>query len=123
MLKMWTRYRFADALSAEATYGQVQGRFSGTNFWHLDLHAEPWSDRRLSPHLGVGLGRFKNDPNLTLVDAQPTNANMALASLGLRYHLTDRFVVRADYSIYTALVADDRSLEYRAITAGLAFFF
>jgi hypothetical protein len=31
--------------------------------------------------------------------------------------------VRADYSIYTAFVADTRSAEYRAFTAGLSFFF
>ena len=37
--------------------------------------------------------------------------------------LTERFVLRADYSIYTAFLNDNRSAEYRAITGGLSFFF
>ena len=31
--------------------------------------AEPWSDQRLSPFFGIGVGRFKNFPNLSLVGA------------------------------------------------------
>ncbi|MCS6943877.1 MAG: SH3 domain-containing protein [Burkholderiaceae bacterium] len=123
MLKVWSAYRFSDALSVEATAGQVQGVFSGTDFWHLNLNVEPWSDRRLSPFFGIGFGRFKNIPNPSLVSAIPTHANLAAASVGLRYYLTDRFVARADWSIYTAYVADTRSVEYRAVAAGLSFFF
>jgi len=123
MLKVWTAYRFTDTLSVEATIGQVQGLFSGTDFWHLNLNVEPWSDKRLSPFFGIGFGRFKNIPNSSLVNAVTTNANLADGSIGLRYHITDRFVARVDYSIYTAYVADTRSAEYRAVTAGLAFFF
>jgi len=123
MLKVWGAYRFADALTFEATVGQVQGVFSGTDLWHFSLNAEPWSDRRLSPFFGIGVGRFKNIPNASLVSALPTNANLAHASLGLRYYLSERFVARLDYAFYTAFVADTRSIEYRAVTAGLSFFF
>lgn len=123
MLKFWTGYRLSDTLSIEATLGQVQGVFSGSDFWHLGLNVEPWSDQRLSPFFGIGVGRFENVPNSSLVDATTTNANLAHAMLGLRYHLSDRFVLRADYSLYTAFVADTRSTEYRALTLGLSFFF
>jgi hypothetical protein len=123
MLKMWASYKFSDTLSIEADLGQVQGVFSGTDFWHLNLIAEPWSDRRLSPFFGIGFGKFKNFPNLSLVGALPTDAKLANAGIGVRYHLSDRFVVRADYSIYTAFLADTRSAEYKAFTAGLSFFF
>ena len=123
MLKLWTSYRFTDTLSAEGTIGQVQGVFSGTDFWHINLMAEPWSDRRLSPFFAVGFGKFKNIPNQSLIGALPTNAKLANVSLGLRYHLSERFIVRADYTLYTAFVADTQSAEYRAFTAGLSFFF
>lgn len=123
MLKIWLAYRFSDALSLEGTIGQVQGVFSGTDFWHLNLNVEPWSDRRLSPFFGVGFGKFKNIPNQSLVSALPTDAKLAGAAAGLRYYLTDRFVARLDYAIYTAYVSDTRSFEYRAVAAGLAFFF
>jgi hypothetical protein len=123
MLKIWTSYRLSDTLSVEGTVGQVQGVFSGTDFWHVNLNVEPWSDRRLSPFFGIGFGRFKNVPNLSLVSSIPTDAKLANAALGVRYYITDRFVLRADYSVYTAFVADTRSTEYRAITGGLSFFF
>jgi hypothetical protein len=123
MLKVWSAYRFADALSVEATVGQVQGTFSGTEFWNINLNVEPWSDRRLSPFFGVGLGRFTNMPNASLVSAIDTTANLANAAVGLRYHIAERFVARLDYSIYTAYVSDSGSTEYRAVTLGIAFFF
>lgn len=123
MLKLWSSYRLSETLSVEGTLGQVQGVFSGTDFWHINLLAEPWSDRRFSPFAGVGFGKFKNFPNLSLVGAQATDAKLAGGVIGVRYHLTDRFVLRADYSLYTAFVADTHSAEYRAFTAGLSFFF
>jgi uncharacterized protein YgiM (DUF1202 family) len=123
MIKFWLSYRLSDTLSIESTLGQVQGVFSGTTLWHVNLQAEPWSDQRFSPFAGIGIGRFHNIPNQSLVGFQQTNARMADAIVGARYHLTDRFMIRADYAIYTAFVSDQRSLEYRAATAGLSFFF
>jgi hypothetical protein len=123
MLKLWTSYRLSETLSVEGTLGQVQGVFSGTDFWSIGLLAEPWSDLRFSPFVGIGVGRFRNFPNLSLVSATPTDANLGNATLGVRYHVSDRFIVRLDFSLYTAYVADTRTTEYRAFTAGLAFFF
>lgn len=123
MLKLWLAYRLADAVGAELTLGQVQGVFSGTEFWSLSLTSEPWSDRRLSPLFAVGVGNFRNIPNASLVDATATNAKLAHATLGLRWYISERFTARLDGSLYTAFVADNRSIEYRAFTAGLAFFF
>jgi len=123
MLKVWTSYRFSDTLSLEATYGQVQGVFSGTDLWHVNLVVEPWSDYRLSPFFSAGLGKFKNFPNLSLIGAQTTDAKLGMASIGVRYHFTERFVLSADYSLYSAFVSDQRTTEYKAWTLGIAFFF
>lgn len=123
MLRLGLHARMADTLGAELTVGQVQGAFSGTSFWHLSLSSEPWSDRRFSPYFSVGLGRLHNVPNSSLVEAITTNANLAQASLGLRWHLGERFVARVDWTLYTAFVSDARSTEYRSLTAGLGFYF
>ena len=123
MLKLWTSYNVTDVFAVELTGGQVQGVFSGTDFWHVNLLAQPWSDQRLAPYFGLGFGKFKNIPNASLVGAINTDARLANATLGLRYHLTDRFIARLDWTIYTAYVADTRTDEYRAVSAGLAFFF
>ncbi len=123
MLKLWTNYRMSETLSVEATIAQVQGVFSGTDLWHLNLMAEPWSDRRFSPFAGIGVGKFTNFPNLSLVGAQTTNAKLANAMVGVRYYLSERFVLRADYSIYTVFVNDTKTNDYHAWTLGVSFFF
>ena len=96
MLKMWTQYRLADTVGAELSVAQVQGVFSGTDFWSMSLTSEPWSDRRLSPFFSVGLGQFRNIPNSSLVNAATTNAKLAHATAGVRWYLTERFVARLD---------------------------
>lgn len=123
MLKFWAGYKLADSIGIEATLGQVQGIFSGTTFWHVNLQLEPFNDQRISPFFAAGVGNFKNIPNQSLVAATPADAKLANASVGVRYYLTERFVLRADYSIYTAFLNDTRSGEYRALTGGLSFFF
>jgi uncharacterized protein YgiM (DUF1202 family) len=123
MLKLWLQYRLADTVGLELSGGQVQGLFSGTDFWALSLTSEPWSDKRLSPFFSVGIGGFRNIPNLSLVNAAPVNSRLAQGTLGLRWYLSERFVARLDGTVYTTFVADNRSLEYRSFTAGLAFFF
>ena len=90
---------------------------------NANVVSEPWSDQRVSPFFSIGLGKFKNIPNPSLVGAAPTDAQLANASLGVRYYLTERFVLRGDYTFYTAFVSDTRSLEYRAVTAGLSITF
>jgi hypothetical protein len=123
MQKLWASWRFSDALTLEGTVAQVQGVFSGTDLWHGNLLAEPWSDQRWSPFLGIGVGRFRNFPNQSLVGATDSDANLANATVGLRWYLSERFVLRADYTLYTAFVSDQRSQEFRAVTAGISFFF
>jgi hypothetical protein len=123
MLKLYANYKFSETLSLEGTLGQVQGVFSGTDFWHIDLITEPWSDRRVSPFAGIGVGRFLNFPNASLVGATSTKANMGTAVIGVRYYLSERFVLRADYGLYTTLISDVRTTEFRAWTLGVAFFF
>ena len=123
MLKLWMAYRFADTLALEATGGQVQGVFSGTDLWQVSLLADPWSDWRLAPYFGVGLGRLINIPNTSLVGATTSSARLADATVGLRYHLGDRFIARLDFTQYVAYIADNRTDQYRAVTIGLGFFF
>ena len=41
----------------------------------------------------------------------------------MRYYLAERFVLRADYSLYTAFVDDTQHQSTGALTAGVSFFF
>ena len=123
LTRMAGSWRLADTLSLEGATGQVQGVFSGSSYWHVGLGVEPWSDRRLSPYFGIGLGKFRNFPNQSLVDATPVNVKMLQAAVGLRWHLGARFVARLDYSLFNAFLGDNRNAEYRALSAGIGFFY
>lgn len=123
MLKLGARLRLSEAIAVEAAAGQVQGLYSGTDFWQFDVAIEPMSDRPLSPVLAVGVGRFRNIPNASLVEQGTTNANLAHAGLGLRWRFGTRYVLQADWSHYVALLSEQRSREYRALTLGLSFHF
>jgi len=123
VLKFFTSVRMSETLSTEFTFGQVQGVFSGSDFWHVNLLAEPWADQRFSPFFTIGVGKFSNFPNLSLVAATTTNAKLANAGVGVRYYLTERLVLRADYSLYTVFVNDAQTTQYRAWTGGVSFFF
>ncbi len=122
-LKVWSGLRVSDTLSVEATLGQVQGTYSGTEHWHVDLLAEPWSDQRWSPFVSVGVGRYKNVPNASLVGAISTRGNQTHAAAGLNFHLSERFIVRADYSLHTVFLSDSITTELRAWSIGAGFFF
>ena len=110
-----------DALAA-AIGPEYLGRLEAAEY-HTALCLLLELDRRFSPFFAIGVGKFRNFPNQSLVGATTTDAKLANAGVGVRYHLTDRFVLRADYSFYTVFVNDAKTTEYRAFSAGLAFFF
>ncbi len=123
VLKLWATYNITDNLATELTFGQVQGQYSGTNFWHLDLLLKPWADLRVGPFFGVGLGRIDYAPNASLVGAIPVNSNSANAMVGVQVHVTDRLIARLDWAAYTSLVSANQTAQFHALTGGLAFFF
>ena len=127
MLKLGLRYGLSEAIALQAVAGQVQGLYSGTDFWQADVVLEPMTDRALSPLFAVGVGRFRNIPNASLVEQGTTNANLAHAGLGLgwRFGGSDgrRYRLHAEWSHYVALLSEQRSREYRAFSVGLSFHF
>jgi hypothetical protein len=123
LLKFWLQGKLSDAIGVEASIGQVQGVFSGTDLWHIGLTSEPWSNQRFSPFFSIGLGKFSNIPNASQVNNIPVSAKLGQATLGLRWHITERFTARLDTTLYTAFISQNRSTEYRSFTAGIGFFF
>ena len=69
-----------DTLGVEAHARPGAGRVLGHRLLARQPAAEPWSDQRLSPFFGIGVGKFKNIPNTSLVGATPTNAKLANAT-------------------------------------------
>lgn len=119
----WAGWRFSDTLSLDFNGAAVQGRTYTANLWTLSLLSEPWSDRRLSPFFGVGVGRYHYEPNESLVNAKEVDNNLGALTLGTRYFLSGRVAVRFDYSRYAVFKSEKTYRNYQAGTVGLSIHF
>jgi hypothetical protein len=121
--RVWAGVRMSDTLSLDLNIADVQNKSSTTGLWTASLLSEPWSDKRLSPFFGVGVGRFHYVPNKSLVSAETNDGNMGVLTFGARYHLSGRVALRVDYSRYAVFVSDTKSRNYQAGTIGLSLHF
>ncbi len=121
--RIWAGWRMSDTLSLDLNIGEVQAKTSTTGIWTASLLSEPWSDKRISPFFGVGVGRFHYEPNKSLVNREVIDGNMGALTLGVRYHLSGRAAIRVDYSRYSVLVSDTDYRNYQAGTVGLSIHF
>ena len=116
-------YRMHDNFLAELAFSQIAGDFSSTTLIYGAIVSQPFPEWRASPFFTIGMGRFKNTPKATLVSAIETEADLANAGLGMRYYLTRRFILRADYKQHIALISHDRTDSYQEWSMGISFFF
>jgi hypothetical protein len=123
MTRLWAGWRFSDTLSLDVGVADVQNQTSTTGIWTAGLLVEPWSNQRLSPFMGVAVGRFHYKPNESLVNAETVDGNLGLFTLGARYHLASRVAVRVEYLRYAVNVSELRSRNYQAGTVGLSIHF
>lgn len=121
--RVWAGWRMSDTLSLDLNYADVQQRSASTGIWTASLLAEPWSDQRISPFVGVGVGRFNHVPNESLVNNETQNGNLGVFTLGVRYFLSGRAALRIDYSRYAVFVSDTDYRNYQAGTIGLSIHF
>lgn len=121
--RLWAGWRMSDTLSLDLNIAEVQSKTSTTGIWTASLLSEPWSNQRISPFFGVGVGRFHYEPNKSLVNREVIDGNMGALTLGVRYHLSGRAAVRIDYSRYSVLVSDTDYRNYQAGTIGLSIHF
>lgn len=121
--RLWAGWRMSDTLSLDLNIADVQQRSATTGLWTASVLAEPWSDQRLSPFIGVGVGRFHYVPNKSLVNKETQDGNMGVLTLGMRYFLSGRTALRIDYSRYAVFVSDVHYRNYQAGTIGLSIHF
>jgi hypothetical protein len=121
--RLWAGWRFSDTLSLDLNGADVQGQSYTTTIWSASLLAEPWSDKRFSPFLGVGVGHYNYVPNKSRVNRHEADGNLGVFTLGGRYYLASRVALRIDYSRYAAFVSDKNYRNFQAGTIGLSLHF
>lgn len=110
-------------LTVELTMSQIFGNFSDALTASVNLLAQPFPEWRLSPFFLLGTGAIYTDPNVTLVNEQDRTEQISNVGLGVRWYLTRRFVLRAEYQNHVIFQNKDDNQEINEWKAGFGFFF
>ena len=86
----------------------------------IHVFAPEW---RWSPFVTLGVGLVKIEPKATLVEASDRTEDTAYAGFGVRYYLTRRFFLRAEYKTHWIFTTRNQNEEENEWKAGFAFFF
>lgn len=123
VMSFYGAYAFTPNLSSELTISKVIGDFSSSQLISLNLMSQPFVQWRYSPFFTLGMGYIETEPKVTLIQAQDRNDLIAHVGVGIKMHLTRRFILRGEYKHYVAFSSDDNNEEFAEWKAGFAFFF
>lgn len=96
-------FHFTPNISIELEAGQYFGSYSNGKLWSVSLVQTPFPQWRIAPFVTIGAGQVYTDPKSTLVRTENRDDNLIDAGIGVRYYLTRRFLVRAQYKNYVVL--------------------
>jgi hypothetical protein len=110
-------------LQIEGAVGNFLGTFSNgvtgdIGFAHIIL-----PEARLSPFLTLGVGLIHTEPKATLVQPTDRTEQTAYVGGGLRYYLTRRFFLRAEYKAHWIFTRRNENEETDEWKLGFAFFY
>jgi Bacterial SH3 domain/Outer membrane protein beta-barrel domain len=123
VMTAYAGYYLTSNLSTELQLSQVFGNFSNALSASFNVLAQPFPEWRLSPYFLLGTGVIRTNPNVTLVNEQDRNEQIAQVGVGARWYLTRRFIVRAEYQNHVIFQNTDDNQEINEWKAGFAFFF
>jgi hypothetical protein len=122
-MTVYTGYAMTQNFSAELSVSQVFGDYSDAYIGSVSLITQPFPEWRLSPFFSIGGGLIYTDPKVTLVDENDRTEQIGSISIGARWYLTRRFILRAEYKSHVIFQDKDDNQEIDEWKAGLAFFF
>jgi uncharacterized protein YgiM (DUF1202 family) len=114
---------FNPQLALEVTGGQFLGSFSNGEFADLGLAHVISPESRWSPFLTLGVGVAHTEPKATLVTPSNRTEQTAYVGGGIRYYLTRRFFLRAEYKAHYIFTTRNQNEEADEWKLGFAFFF
>lgn len=110
-------------LAAELSVGQFLGKFSNGTVADVGFTHVLVPEWRLSPFLMLGTGLVHITPKATLVLPSERTDQTAYVGGGLRFYLTRRFFVRAEYKSHVVFTKRNANEEVDEWKLGFAFFF
>jgi hypothetical protein len=114
---------FNSQLAVEAALGQFLGRYSNGETADLGLAHVFAPEARWSPFVMLGVGVLHTEPKATLVQPIVRTEESAYVGGGIRYYLTRRFFLRAEYKAHYIFTKRNQNEEADEWKMGFAFFF
>jgi hypothetical protein len=116
-------FSFNSQLALEASFGQFLGNFSNGETEDIGFAHVFVPEARWSPFVTIGLGLVQTQPKATLVAAPDRDEQSAYVGGGIRFYLTRRFFLRAEYRQYWIFTKRNQNEDADEWKAGFAFFF
>ncbi len=110
---------FNPQLALEVAAGQYLGRFSNGVTGDLGLTHVIVPEARWSPFLMLGMGEVHTEPKATLVQPSDRTEPTAYVGGGVRYYLTRRFFLRAEYKAHYVFTKRNQNEEADEWKAGI----
>jgi hypothetical protein len=114
---------FNSQLALEGALGAYYGRYSNGYTGDIGLAHVIAPEARWSPFLTLGVGEVHTEPKATLVRPSDRTEPSAYVGGGIRYYLTRRFFLRAEYKAHWIFTNRNQNEEADEWKAGFAFFF
>ncbi len=120
---LYVGYQFTPNLSTELSVSQVLGDFSQILITNINLVHQPFPQWRVSPFFTLGTGKAFIQPKATLVQGEDRDEDTTHYGVGVRFYLTDRYFLRAEYREYLVMTNRDNNEEAEEWKVGLSVFF
>lgn len=120
---LYVGYSMNSNLSAELAASQTLGHASNSTIVLLGLAHAPRPDWRVAPFVDLGTGVVKIAPKATIISPPERTQQIAYYGLGVKWYLSRRFIVRADYRSYVIFTKQNTNEDRNEWKAGFAFFF
>jgi uncharacterized protein YgiM (DUF1202 family) len=119
----YSAFYFNSQLAAELSLGEFLGKFSNGTVGDLGLAHIIAPEWRLTPFLMIGTGFVHLTPKATLVQPAERTEQTAYVGGGVRYYLTRRFFLRAEYKAHEVFTKRNANEQVDEWKLGFAFFF
>jgi hypothetical protein len=119
----YTSFSLNSQLAVEAAVGQFFGNFSNGVTGDIGFAHVLVPEARWSPFLTLGVGLVHTEPKATLVATPNRTEQSAYVGGGIRFYLTRRFFLRAEYKAHIIFTKRNQNEDEDEWKAGFAFFF
>ena len=110
-------------ISAELEASQYFGDYSNGKVGTISIVHTLFPEWRLAPFVTLGYGHIWIDPKSTLVQTTDRDNDVFDAGVGVRYYLTRRFLLRAQYKNYEILTDSTTNQNAEEWKFGFSVFF